>query len=293
MLNVGMSPLISDRLHAFVAVAAESSFTRGAARVGITQSAVSQRISKLEDEMGLTLFLRERDLVRLTIEGQALLRFARAQEGLETEMLAALKPASTQKGLQGVVRIGGYSSITRSIIMPALSDVVRPAQELILHTFSRELSELPTLLRNGEADMVVMDRKLGGAGFENIAIGAETNVLVEPKRKLHRKDCLLDHDADDMTTQRFFEHNGEDFALDRRSFLDDIYGILDGVAAGWGRAVVSSHLVGQVRGINRVSGYEPLVTPVYLVLRRSRYRSALHREIVKTLKARCPELLAA
>jgi len=285
--------LHSDRLEAFAAVASEASFTRGASRIGITQSAISQRVSKLEDDLGVTLFVRDRDRTRLTSEGQLLLRYTRARETLEVEMLAALlAPGSDPDALRGVIRIGGFSSVTRSVLLPALSPLIRPAKELTVHIFSRELSQLPALLRNGEADMIVVDRELPDAGFENIALGEETNVLVEPSGELIRDDCFLDHDAEDMTTEKFFRVNGGTFVDEQRSFMDDIYGILDGVAAGWGRAVVSAHLVDKVPGLERVEGYVPLMTPLFLVYRKSRHTSKVHRRVVETLREECPRLLA-
>ncbi len=278
----------SDRLEAFVAVAAEASFTRGAARIGVTQSAASQRIAKLEDELGATLFVRGRDAVRLTSEGEALLRHARACEGLEDELRSALGAAS---GISGVLRIGGFSSVTRSVILPALGSVVRESRYLRVHAFSRELSELPLLLRSGEADMVVMDRQVGEAGFESIHLGVEHNVLVEPRDVGVRKRCYLDHDPDDATTERFFRLNKRAWNPDERTFLDDIYGILDGVSLGWGRAVVSEHLLSTYPSIRKVRGYKPLPTPVFLVLRQSRFRSQLHETVIQKLRDAAPKLL--
>lgn len=283
--------IASDRLEAFVAVAAEASFTRGASRIGITQSAASQRIAKLEDELEVTLFVRGRDAVRLTAEGEALLRHARACEGLEAELSSSLGNSTGQLG--GVLRIGGFSSVTRSVIMPALSPLVRDAKNLRVHAFSRELSELPGLLRSGEADMIVTDRELGEAGFESLPLGMERNVLVEPRDVGVRKRCYLDHDPDDATTERFFRLNGRDWNPDERTFLDDIYGILDGVELGWGRAVVSAHLLPRFPGVRRVRGYKPLLTPVVLVLRRSRFRTRLTQAVVDTLQAEAPRMLRA
>lgn len=281
--------IASDRLEAFVAVAAEASFTKGAARIGITQSAASQRVGKLEEDLATTLFVRGRDAVRLTAEGEALLRHARACEGLEAELLASFGSESPE--LAGVLRIAGFSSVTRSVILPALSPLIRDARGVRVHAFSRELAELPALLRSGEADMIVLDRELVEAGFVNLELGVERNVLVEPVKKHVRNRCYLDHDPDDATTERFFRLNGRAWNPDERAFLDDIYGILDGVSLGWGRAVVSAHLLHDYPGIRRVRGYRPLLTPIYLVLRRARYRSRLHQAAIDALRERCPDLL--
>ncbi|MEM9188948.1 MAG: LysR family transcriptional regulator [Myxococcota bacterium] len=289
-----MHLLPSDRLEAFAAVAAEASFTKGALRIGITQSAISQRIAKLEEDVGVTLFLRSRDAARLTAEGEAVLRYARAREGLESELLARLGTDDPgREELTGVLRIAGFSSVTRSVIMPALSPLVARSEDLTVHAFSRELGELPHLLRSGEADLVVIDRELADAGVTSIELGTERNVLVAPRNEIVRTRCYLDHDPDDATTERFFRLNGKTFAHEQRTYLDDIYGILDGVAQGWGRAVVSAHLIPQFPEIRRIKGYKPLLTGVFLVTRKSKYRSKLHERVIETLRANCRKFLDA
>ncbi len=61
------------QLRTFRTVAETSSFTRAAARLYITQSAVSHQIKALEDELGEALFIRTRHGVRLAEAGQAVL----------------------------------------------------------------------------------------------------------------------------------------------------------------------------------------------------------------------------
>ncbi|MBX7197083.1 MAG: LysR family transcriptional regulator [Sandaracinaceae bacterium] len=284
--------LASDRLEAFAAVAAEGSFTRGAKRVGITQSAMSQRIRKLEEELGATLFVRLRERARLTAEGEALLRFVRAREGLEAEMLRGLRPEAERGAGRhaGVLRVAGFSSVTRSILVPALSPLVRESPAVVAHVFARELRDLAGVLRSGEADLVVTDRELPEPGIESLHLGDEQNVLVEPRGPCPSR--FLDHDPDDTITDRFATLNGLDLAGVPRSYLDDIYGILDGVAAGWGRAVVSAHLVRGRAGLRVVRGHEPLRTAVFLHGRASRFRSSVERAAIAAIVATFARVLA-
>jgi DNA-binding transcriptional LysR family regulator len=64
-------------LRAFIAVAEESSVTKAAARLHISQPPLSRHIRQLEEELGITLFIRHRQGVRLTEAGCGLLEKAK------------------------------------------------------------------------------------------------------------------------------------------------------------------------------------------------------------------------
>src|SRR3954452_5585508 len=63
-----------DDLAAFVAIAEERSFTRGAARLGVSQSALSQTVRGLEARLGIRLLNRTTRSVSPTAAGERLLR---------------------------------------------------------------------------------------------------------------------------------------------------------------------------------------------------------------------------
>ena len=70
-----------DRLEVFEAAARNLSFTRAAAELNLTQSAVSRSIALLEERLGFALFERRHRALLLTEHGQTL--YAAAVEALE------------------------------------------------------------------------------------------------------------------------------------------------------------------------------------------------------------------
>jgi len=62
----------------FVSVAEERNFNRAAARLRVSQPAVSRQIADLENELGVPLFVRSGHGVALTAEGEVMLDHARA-----------------------------------------------------------------------------------------------------------------------------------------------------------------------------------------------------------------------
>ena len=78
--------LNSAQLEAFLVVAKTLHFTKAANLLHVTQSALSQRIAKLEEELETTLFIRDRNSIRLTESGQQVLRFCQINETAEDEL---------------------------------------------------------------------------------------------------------------------------------------------------------------------------------------------------------------
>lgn len=271
--------IAANSLEAFLAVARAAHFSRAAESLSISQSALSQRILNLESQLETTLFVRDRAGARLTPEGEELLRYAQAQESLEEEFLASRK----NEGFSGSLRVGGFSSITRSMLLPALAPLCRQ-HPLRLSIFSREMSQLPDLLRQGEADLVVLDHALEREGVKAELLGYEENVLVR-SRKWQKKpvaaaDFFLDHDAEDLTTQRYLQKFGarKDQAgrkIERR-FLDEVYNLVEGVRLGLGQAVLSRHLLEGDKELEIVDPEKVLKTPVWLHYPEQAYYPKLH-----------------
>jgi molybdenum-dependent DNA-binding transcriptional regulator ModE len=88
-------------LECFLAVADTGSLTRAAEVVGRTQSAVSQQMAKLEQDLGKTLFLRGKKFV-LTPDGEILLGYARQIVKLQREAFDRFR----EPELEGEVRFG-------------------------------------------------------------------------------------------------------------------------------------------------------------------------------------------
>lgn len=110
-------------LLSFVTVAREGSFTRAAAQLGVTQPALSQAISGLEERMQIRLLTRTTRSVSVTAAGERLLQSVGHRiDEIETEldMLTALrdKPA-------GTVRITCGPNVLKTTLLPKLTPLLR------------------------------------------------------------------------------------------------------------------------------------------------------------------------
>jgi DNA-binding transcriptional LysR family regulator len=91
------------RVKAFIAVAETLSVTKAARRLHISQPPLSRYIHQLEEELGLTLFLRHRHGVTLTDAGRRLLEKARAVDAAASDFALTARRVSSG---QDAIRIG-------------------------------------------------------------------------------------------------------------------------------------------------------------------------------------------
>ena len=97
------------RLKAFIEAAEKGSIKAAADSLGYTPSAISQLVTALEKELGLTLFMRSRKGVALTTEGEELVPLVRAYLAREDEIY---RFASELNGITtGKLTIATYPSV--------------------------------------------------------------------------------------------------------------------------------------------------------------------------------------
>src|SRR5438045_6615104 len=111
-----------DQLVAFVAVARERSFTRAAAKLGISQSALSHIIRGLEERLGVRLLTRTTRSVSPTDAGERLLQNVGPRlEEIEAEIAAVSdlgdKPA-------GTIRITAIDHVVDSVLWPRIAPLL-------------------------------------------------------------------------------------------------------------------------------------------------------------------------
>jgi DNA-binding transcriptional LysR family regulator len=112
----------TDDLAVFLAVAREKSFTRAAAQLGVSQSALSHTVRGLEERLGVRLLTRTTRSVSTTEAGERLLRALGPRfDEIEAELaaLGALrdKPA-------GTIRLTASEHAAESLLLPALAKLL-------------------------------------------------------------------------------------------------------------------------------------------------------------------------
>ncbi|MCW8879517.1 MAG: LysR family transcriptional regulator [Kangiellaceae bacterium] len=287
-----MKPVLSHRkLEAFFSLSQTKNFSRAAEELCLTQSALSQRISLLEDSLGSKLFSRNKSSVELTQAGHRLLHYCRIKQSLEGELLNDFI-LSKKNQLCGSLTIACFSSLMRSVVMPALAPMLRENPGIQIDFRIRDLRELPEILYRAEADLIINQEPLERLGYESQQVGTEYNVLIESKRQDAITDIYLDHDIHDHFNENYLMSQNDGYKQPvKRAFVSDIYGIIEGVRLGLGRGVVPLHMLKDFDDIQVAENYQVLETPCLLHYPSSPYYSELHLQVIKVLEEECQPYL--
>lgn len=209
-------------LRVFVIVAEEGSLTRAAARLYVTQPAISASVRRISKFLGTELFTRQGHGLVLTARGTALLAAARLH--LRSLVAAALDvPAFEPSQSTATVRVG-LADVLEAVLLPTLLGRLRNAaprmQLVVLPVQFRTVEEM---LLTGKVDLAVSVANDLPRSIVRQRIGqrdAKTNPFV----------CLYDPRFVKVparfTEQSYFaqEHVAVSYAGDVRGIVEDVLG---------------------------------------------------------------------
>lgn len=139
----------------FNIVAGEKSFSKAAAKLFMTQSAVSQAIKNLENTLDTVLFIRSPKGIELTEAGTILYRYtSSAMEILETSILRldALKNLE-----EGELKIGASDSITSHFLLQYLESFHKIYPNVKIKIINRVTNKTIELLKSGKIDIAFIN----------------------------------------------------------------------------------------------------------------------------------------
>ena len=184
-------------LIALLAVAREGSFTRAAAKLGVSQPALSRTISSLEARLGLRLLARSTRSVAATEAGERLIRtvgphFDGIEAGLSALTELREKPA-------GSLRITSVEHATDTIIAPVLARLLPDYPDISVEVINdyalRDIvaDRYDAGVRLGEQVAKDMIAVRMGPDFRNAVVGAPS--YFERRSRPRTPHDLTDHDC--------------------------------------------------------------------------------------------------
>ncbi len=168
--------LTLHQLEVFVVVAEEMSVGRAAARLTVSQPAVSASLAALQREVGADVIERQGRGIQLTPAGKELLRYASLVLGLVDEGLDAVRAAGEMAGRP--VRIGATSSLVTHVIAPVLSRLREYDPDLQFALDVGNRSQVWMQLEHHEIDVALTTAPPAMLPFASVATMENSFVLV-------------------------------------------------------------------------------------------------------------------
>jgi DNA-binding transcriptional LysR family regulator len=140
-----------DVLRTLVTAQQLGGFNRAANHIGRSQSAVSQQIRKLEEQVGETLFQKQGRALLLTPAGETLLAYARRILDLNDEAVSAMRDSA----IAGVVRFGLPADFAEAWLPTALGRFKRSHRAVKIEAIVDRNRLLLERLDRGELDLVL------------------------------------------------------------------------------------------------------------------------------------------
>ena len=160
------------------------SFTRAAEKLHLTQSAMSSRISMLEQELGVPLLDRRDKQFRITQAGQRFFghaeRLLELQREIKSEMGAdALRPIA--------LKVGAFESASHSWLMDWVRSVHKANPKIALELTVETSPVLVDLLVRGTLDLIIAAMPASGAGVRSLALPSMQMAFVGHVRHHRRR----------------------------------------------------------------------------------------------------------
>ena len=191
--------LENANLRCFIVAANRRSFREAATVLRVRQSSVSRAISRLEDELGVSLFVRHRSGARLTAAGERFLSAVLpACEQLETAQRTA---AAAGRAETGIVQVGVLTSLAGGFLRSLLHGYrkLNPGVEIDVHDGSRD-SHLAAIQKHA-LDVAFLTGTERAPYCECAEIWRErVHVALWKDHHLAGRHCL---DWDDLRKERF------------------------------------------------------------------------------------------
>jgi DNA-binding transcriptional LysR family regulator len=182
----------------FLAVADELNFTRAAERLHLAQQALSASIRRLEEQLGVALFVRSTRKVELTVAGEILVEGARAVVAAAVDAVERVHQVA--EGRSGRITIG-FSTAAGGV--PIVRQIIRTFSErapgVDIRTEEHDFGDPSAGLADGSVDVAFIFGPLPVEGLSSLTLVQEDRVLaVRPEHPLAERSAVNPDDLRDL-----------------------------------------------------------------------------------------------
>ncbi len=167
--------MLDVKMRTLLAAAEYKSFTRAAEELALTQPAVSHHIRQLEEELGVRLFVRGRDQLRLTREGEIAVRYAKRLQALWSRMQHEMDDIG---GTQTKLRVGITHTSESNLTPEVLAKCSRKNPGWGITIITNSIKNLYDMIENYELDFAIVEGKPNRPSLSSLMLATDYLVCV-------------------------------------------------------------------------------------------------------------------
>ena len=211
-------PIVSiNKYKVFKKVVELGSLTKAAEALGFTQSGVSHLINSLEDEVGFLLLSRNRSGVKLTENGEMILKtvseILKWHEHLEQQVAAI-------QGIElGTIHIGTFTSVSVNWLPGIIKDFQHDYPNILVNFIEGDYREIEDWIADGKIDCGFLSLPTRDA-FDVIPLAKDQMLVLLP----------VDHPLSTKPVLRLTDIIDEPFIMQRKGGDDDINRVIEGTS---------------------------------------------------------------
>lgn len=180
--------MVDPKLITLLTVNELNSFTKAAQKLSLTQPAASQHVRQLEKELGVTVFVRGEGNLKLTSEGEIVIKYAKRIVSLYQNLQQSLKD---ERRHARKITVGITHTSESNIMVEVLAKYSSFSEGTHITIISDTINNLYMKLKTYEIDLAIVEGRITDNNFNTVMLDTDSLILaVSNKNPLSRKSMV-------------------------------------------------------------------------------------------------------
>lgn len=180
--------MIDPKLVTLLTVNELNSFTKAAQKLSLTQPAASQHVRQLEKELGVTIFVRGEGNLKLTSEGEIVIKYAKRIVSLYQNLQQSLKD---ERRHARKITVGITHTSESNIMVEVLAKYSSFSEGTRITIISDAIDNLYMKLKTYEIDLAIVEGRITDPNFNSVMLDTDSLILaVSNKNPLSKKSMV-------------------------------------------------------------------------------------------------------
>lgn len=167
--------MLDPKLKTLLMVAKTLNFTRAAEQLALTQPAVSHHINKLEEELDVKIFNRNKGKLKLTSDGEIVVMYAKRMKSLYNKLQQNL---IDEKRHITSLTVGITHTAESNFVAEVLAKCCNLNKGLSIKIITESINNLYNMLINYEIDLAIVEGKINDTDINSLLLDTDYLVLV-------------------------------------------------------------------------------------------------------------------